>query len=135
MSYTLEIIGEVPPREKQFDTSNSCMTFIIDQLKQLGVVEAETPRPKFPDRDVPDRDRKCDRILARKSPKLDMVAAYKFSTMDGWVVHPAECKLLASVELAPMDELGYEECPYWEDAEAFTKFCSLAAEHGGFRVL
>lgn len=63
------------------------------------------------------------------------VPAYKFSSNDGWLITPRECRTIASVLERALPHLRKGGDPAWrETVRLFIKFNRYAADHGGYRV-
>jgi hypothetical protein len=85
--------------------------------------------------------REVERILAFRSPRRDRVPAAKLCTNDGWLLTPAECRLLAAAletrGAAAVARLKMTRAARagWTAAVAdFARYCRGAARAGGFRV-
>lgn len=121
-----------------------------------GVLDTEATHPPFPDADLNSLEEeeayalKVEPILRTRSPKEGQVPAFKFSSNDGWIVCPDECRCVAMFlnrkGQASVDQLVGKVTswgdPYISDIQAWRKnvedfatFCTRAAEEGdGFRV-
>jgi hypothetical protein len=113
------------------------MQVLRDILRAAGALDARsTPRPS-------PSGRATRAVLAFRSVRPGRVPLLKLVTNDGWVVTPAECRLLARAleergarAIARLARAGRLEDPeYWSrDILAFARYCRGAAAAGGFRV-
>lgn len=82
-------------------------------------------------------------ICDRETLEDGQVASYKWSSNDGWLVTPAECRAIAVALRRSIDMIAED---YFPDIEGLTeqdgqkwvrnwmRFHEIAAEHGGYRV-
>ena len=124
-----------PDAKRDSDRFTNAMKILMYQelLKQL-----RTPPSKKELEIVTNERARIDILLAKKSSISGKVAAYKFSSNDGWIVTPEECTTIADSLRHGLENVAKAAEGNVQDDQISIRewlmYYEFAAQHGGYRV-